>query len=841
MLLPCLASFALCGAELDLSGEWTLHGEDRCGGRLECPAKVPGGVHDALLEARLISDLYWGSNETNALWVARRSWTFSRTFNVDGPFMAHDDIVLRLEDCDTFCSVRINGGEAGTTSNRFRRYDMPVKSLLKVGVNTIEGVFRSPVEVADELREAYGRPYPMGNPIWAHNQALIRKPACHAGWDWGPEIETIGFCGTVKLLASNRPSIDYIHTTQTFTDDLSHCTLLVFADLSDGTTVTNRIEIDNPPLWWPNGAGEQRFYAFTVNVNGEKVTRRIGLRKLEVLNERTVSEDGKDELSLVFRINNRRLFMKGANWIPCDAIESRQTPERYRDLLESAASANMNMIRVWGGGQYEKDCFYDICDELGLLVWHDMMCACAAYPADDAFLGEIEGELSHQLRRLKDHACIALWCGDNECLGAIKWYPETEADLDFYRAAWVSRSKMQGETVARLDPGRTYWPSSPCCGPGDFGDAWKDDSKGDMHNWDVWHENAPFEKYREYRPRFCSEFGYQSFPSPEVAATFSCGPGDDFEWHQKNAGGNKRIRETMLRLFGRAKDFESELILSQFQQVMAIKTAVDAWRAEMPRCMGTLYWQLNDNWPVASWSSLEYGGRWKPLHYAAKRFFAPLAVIAKPDGSIFGINDTAQPLAGRLTVERWAYNERTPLSAETCNVSLAPDAATRIGSFLTCDKASEDPSFVVFTLSTTRTTVANEWHFSTYRDSPLAKAEVIAETDGFNVKLSAERPAFFVWLNVPGIRGEFSDNCLTLLPNRPATVTFKPKGAHHLDADEFKARLTILSLPDLLSARDQKSRGLPGDEDAGAVGLKPERDVRRDERAFAAGKRFAVH
>ena len=745
---------------IDLAGDWQL--ADATGEHV-LAAAVPGGVHDALLTAGVLPDPYFGANETNVLWVARRDWTFARDFTVDAHFLAHASIVLRLEDCDTFATIRVNGCTVGVTTDRFQRYDFDVKPFLREGVNRIEGAFRSPVAVADERRQAYGRAYPVVNVQWAKNQALIRKPACHAGWDWGPEIETIGFCGTVALIASDRPRIDYVYTAQTFNDDLTHCTLDVFADLSDGTTVTNRLEIDNPPLWWPNGAGEQKFYTFTVDVNGEPVTKRVGLRKLEVLNE-------KDEtgLSLVFKVNNRRLFMKGANWIPCDALERRQTPERYRNLLDSAARANMNMIRVWGGGQFEKDCFYDACDELGLLVWHDMMCACAAYPAEREFLDEIKGELAHQLRRLRDHASIALWCGDNECLGAINWYDETRADPDFYRNAWMARQKVQEAAARRYDPTRIYWPSSPCCGPGDFGDAWKDDSKGDMHQWDVWHENYPFERYYDYKPRFCSEFGYQSFPSPEVAATFSNGRGDDFEWHQKNDGGNARIRSTMLRYFGAAKDFGSELMLSQFQQAMAIKMAVEAWRSEMPRCMGTLYWQLNDNWPVASWSSIEYGGKWKPLHYAAQRIYAPLAVVGKPDGRIVAINDSPDDLTGELTVEYWSYDGKKPLNVETETVSIQANGATKIGNFATDPKVLRGGSFIVLTLKAGGRVARNDCHFGPYRDQPLAKANVKAKVEGARVTLTTDRPAFFVWLAAPGC--EFSDNCLTLLPGRPVTV-----------------------------------------------------------------------
>ncbi len=504
---------------------------------------------------------------------------------------------------------------------------------------------------------------------------------------------------------------------------------------------------------------------------------------------------------MVVKVNGRELFMKGANWIPCDAFESRQTAERYRSLLSSAAAANMNMIRLWGGGQFEHDAFYDACDELGILVWHDHMFSCAVYPVDGRFLSEVRNELRHQLRRLRDHASIALWCGDNECVGALNWFKETREDPAYYKAALMKRHAVQEEMVAQFDPGRMFWPSSPCAGPGNFADNWKNDSQGDMHNWEVWHENRPFDAYYEYSPRFCSEFGYQSFPSLEVAETFATreqvlSRAPEFEWHQKNPGGNRRIRETMLRYFRPAKDVEAELLLSQFQQAMAIKMAVDGWRAQRPHCMGTLYWQLNDNWPVASWSSVEYGGKWKPLHYLAKRFYAPVSVVAQPDladgkadvarGRVFAVNDTAETVEGELAVEYWTYDGRIA-RAEKTSVALPPDSSTAVGAF--AKPAAGEPTFLVLTLKTAKGESRNDWHFGFYRDMPLAQAKVTAEPTEKGLRVATDKPAFFVWANVRRARGEFDDNAFTLLPGRPRSLAFS--GA--MDA----RRLTVTSLGQL--------------------------------------------
>ena len=792
--IAAVVSSVALSAELDLAGTWKLVKADDA--KVSCPIAVPGGVHTALLKAGLMKDAFWGQNEKDMQWVGKSDWNISREFEVSKEFLAKKEIVLRLEDCDCFCTVFVNGQKVGETTDRFQRYTFDVKPFLKEGKNTVEGKFRSPENEADKRRAAKGREFPMSNIMWAKNQAFVRKAACHAGWDWGPAVQVTGFCGTTKLIATDGPRVEYVYSTQDFNDSFTHCTLTVTAELSDGSKVEKKFEIDNPPLWWPNGAGEQKFYTAEFDVNGEKVVKKIGLRKVEVLNEKTV-RNGKDELSLVFRVNGRRLFMKGANWIPCSAYENEQTPERYRNLLESARLANMNMIRVWGGGQYEKDVFYDTCDELGIMIWHDMMCSCAVYPGDDAFLGEIKAELEHQLRRLRDHACIAMWCGDNECLGAIKWYEVSRKDPDFYRGEWMKRSKMQGELVAKYDPARTYWPSSPCCGPGDFGDGWKEDSKGDMHNWDVWHENQPFAKYYEYHPRFCSEFGFQSFPSMEIAETFASkeqilSRGPDFEWHQKNPGGNERIRKTFARYFPEPKDVPSELLLSQFQQAMAIQTAVDAWRAEQPRCMGTLFWQLDDNWPVASWSSIEYGGKWKPLQYLAKRFYEPVHVTLSPDGMVKVVNDTDKRVEGKVVAVFHGFdgkNEEVIVGndkAKQVGIAVGANYAAAVGKITPRDDAVLELRF------------GDSVNFPVRADykGELPKANVKAEVNGFSVTLTTDKPAFWVWMNVKGIRGEFDDNAVTLVPGEKRVFTFEPADKS-TTPEAFKAAFSVTHLTEI--------------------------------------------
>ncbi len=827
---------------LDLAGQWQLYGTDEQGVALSCAATVPGDVHSALFAAGLMPDPFWGRNERDVQWVAQHDWTFSREFDVPEDFLTHASVILRLEDCDTFATVFVNDVEVGETRDRFMRWDFDVRDALRPGRNELRLVFASAWRKGDELA-AGRRPHPMSNSetAWFNNGAFIRKPACHRGWDWGLAQMTTGPCGAVSLIASDGGRIDSVRCRQDFNDDLSHCTLTILATLETGAEVESVLEIDKPPLWWPNGQGEQRFVEVGVYEDGsaelmptnsqsslstnlhcpqikntkqnlsaspllchsalktnhpvnpvnpveEPLRFRVGLRKLEL-----DTEGG----AVCFKVNNRPIFMKGANWIPCDAFESRQTPARYRDLLESAVAANMNMIRLWGGGQYEKDCFYDLCDELGLLVWHDQMFSCAVYPADDAFLDDVRAETEYQVRRLQRHPCIALWCGDNECIGAARgWFGDviSKETRPFYIEEAKKRFAAQEEATHLADETRRFWPSSPCAGVADFGhDAWHDDSRGDMHNWTVWHENASFDRYRAYRPRFCSEFGFQSFPSREVAETFcqldplaALADNEDFEWHQKNGGGNRRIRETMARLFRPPRDALEMLYLSQVQQALAIKTAVEAWRTLRPHCMGTLYWQLNDLWPVSSWSSLEYGGKWKHLHHHARRFFAPVAIVAKPSEDsdaleFWAINDTAEAVEAEATVRTLGF-DGTSFGTETFRATLPPDTATRLASrpFATYgDEEERKGRFLALTLERTRSRASmhrNEWFFSSFKESPVAKSNITARVSGRDVTLTTDRPAFFVWVDVPGVRGEFDDNSFTLLPGEPRTVTFVPVG-----------------------------------------------------------------
>jgi beta-mannosidase len=642
---------------LDLSGVWALADAD---GATDLPMRVPGDVHSALAAAGRIPDPYQGRNEYGVRWVADRDWTLTRRFDLPA---GHGRRLLVVDGLDTVATVRVNGVVVLETDSAFREHVADVGHALRAGDNEIAIVLRSVTAEANARQAAqpFRVPYHAGNcPI--PNGNMVRKPQCDFGWDWNIALAPTGITGRIGLVGAGGEvagvTIRQEHSAGRVRLGVT-ATLRGAAAPADGWTVSiggvvvtgqgERVDagivLEDPALWWPNGMGDQPLHRLVVTIGAASWSQDIALRDV-----RLVSDPDAAGRSFGLTVNGRPVFCRGANWIPADALPGRITEAAATDLLRSAAEANMNMVRVWGGGRYEPDWFYAACDRLGLLVWQDFMFSCHLYPATDAFLAEVEREVAFQAPRLAHR--VALWCGDNELLGALTWFEESRKNRDRYLVAYDRLNRTVETALKRALPRANWWPSSPSPGPLSFGDAWHDDSSGDMHFWSVWHEGRDFEHYRDVRPRFCSEFGFQSYPSMEVIRRFA-GPADlniaspVMESHQKNAGGNARIAETMFRYFRFPRDFESFVWLSQVQQAVAIRTAVDAWRSLKPHCMGALYWQLNDTWPVASWSSLDHGGGWKILHHAARRFFEPVTVLVVPDDGVLrvlAVNDTAAPV-----------------------------------------------------------------------------------------------------------------------------------------------------------------------------------------------------
>ena len=809
---------------IDLAGAWRLH---RISTKESFPATVSGDTHSALLAAGRIPDPYWGTNELEVQWVGREDWAYERSFDVDAATLEEARIHLTFECLDTLADVSLNGKRVGSADNMFVRWRFDAKRYLRPGKNLLRVVFTSAENAA--IAEAKKLPYPVphvNHPVQSPHRNLIRKVQCHGGWDWGPCLMVSGIPGSASLDAWSDVRIDYVYTEQRHSK--GKCVVRVFAECEAARAGEYELEVrigeasarkqvglvaghnrpsvevtvSAPKLWWPNGYGKANLYELSVRVGTHEVSKRIGLRTLQLVNK-----DDKTGLSMIFRVNGLDVFCKGANWIPLDALPQRESRERLEHLLESARDANMNMLRIWGGGRYETEDFYDLCDEKGIMIWHDMMFSCALYPSTPGFLANVEREIRHQVKRLRDHPSIALWCGNNEDVGALTWFPESKKNRDRYIVDYDRLNEgVIGRVVDECDPTRTFWPSSPSAGRGDYSDNWHDDRRGDMHYWSVWHESKPFSAYYDVTPRFCSEFGYQSFPSVHTVRTYAeeeelnvTSP--VMEHHQRSPRGNSAITEMFTRYFRMPEGFENFVYLSQVQQALAIKTAVEYWRTLRPVCMGTLYWQLNDNWPVCSWSSVEYNGAWKLLHYAARRFFAPVLLCAWLKGGrveVSLVNDLPAEARCRATIAVVAFSGKL-LKKESHDVRAPAGSARRVKSWALEDLVSSpETAFLHLALERDGETSYNELFLTEPKRTPLQPAKVTTEVEGteggFSVRLSTDAPAFYTALDAAGIAGEFSDNCMTLVPGTPRTVRFNPR--EKVTADRFRRGMSVRHLRD---------------------------------------------
>ena len=786
--------------KLNLEGVWTLVIEER---ELHIPITIPGDDHSALIKAGVIGDPYDRQNELDVQWVGRTSSVMHHTFSCTAELAALPQVTLDLESVDTFADVYLNETFIGSCSNMFRSYRFVIHDILKEGVNVLSFSFRSAQEEAQKLNTSLPYPIPaMTYPIHSPHRNLVRKAQCHSGWDWGPCLMVKGIYDPPVISGTPLERIEYVHTNLTYSDCRWSVEVIIDIDaVTEGSSllsitcagveheellplkqgyqeIRRVLHITGVDLWWPSGYGEQPLYTLCVHTDHDAREKKIGFRMIEV----DTSADAEGS-AMTFRVNGKDVFCKGANWIPTDALPARSDRNVCERLLLSAKEANMNMIRVWGGGRYEPDYFYELCDSLGLLVWQDMMFSCALYPSEPWFLQQVKEEVIHQVKRLKDHPSIALWCGNNEDVGALTWFEESRTNRDRYLIDYDRLNEgVIGSTVRELDPTRQWWPSSPSAGTDDYRDNWHDDSRGDMHYWSVWHEGKPFEAYREVTPRFCSEFGFQSFPSVPLIHTFC--PSEQLnisspvmEHHQRNDRGNTIITSTFSRYFRYPSTFDHQVYLSQIQQALAITTAVEYWRSRRPVCMGALYWQLNDLWPVASWSSIEYGGTWKPLHYAAKRFYAPVLITMQeePEGNyeVYGVNDTSVAHTGTLTVERIAFTGEIGHLTEK-KITVPQEASSLL---LSIDTQGMNPSteFLRATFTDSEQCIHETVTLlSELKKCDLKEGNLMISYEqherGVEFLLDTDVPLFFLTLSLPGWDGHFSDNCFHLIPGRPRRI-----------------------------------------------------------------------
>jgi beta-mannosidase len=615
-----------------LNGTWNL---DIVNGQSNIPATIPGSVYSALLESKQMEDPFWRDNELSALALMDHDFVFTKKF--DAPSRGRS--ILVCEGLDTICELELNGVKFAQTDNMHRRWEFDITSLL-LEHNTLTVYISSPTRF---IAEADKLLFTDGSTDAMRGFPQIRKAHCMFGWDWGPRLPDAGIWRDIYILNVGQETtrIEDVLITQKhgpgFVDlDIS---VLCFGQVSievltpDGEKSTfpngNTIRIENPELWWPNSYGAQALYRIRVISDTDIWERKIGLRTIDV--SRNQDEFGE---SFAFCVNGVDIFAMGANYIPEDNILSRMNPQRTRRLLEDAALANFNSIRVWGGGFYPDDWFYDLCDELGLIVWQDFMFACSVYELTPDFDLSIREEIRDNVKRLRHHASLGLLCGNNE----MEWQYDDmnitpKQKGDYYRIF----EYIIPQEVKALAPQTFYWSASPSSGGG-F-DNPNDASRGDAHYWDVWHGMKPFSEYRKFMFRFTSEFGFQSFPSLRTIESFTL-PEDRnifsrvMEMHQRNAGANGRILYYLSMMYRYPGDFEGLVYTSQLLQADAIRYGVEHWRRNRGQCMGAIYWQLNDIWPVASWSSVDYFGRWKALHYFAKRFFAPILLSCEETGEM---------------------------------------------------------------------------------------------------------------------------------------------------------------------------------------------------------------
>lgn len=680
--------------QLSLNGPWTL---DIPGSAFTAvPAEVPGSVYHDLLAAGRIPDPFYRDNETEALKLMEYDFHYSRAFQADGELLDCGAVLLRCEGLDTLAAVYINGAEAGRADNMHRVWEFDVKDLLREGENTIAVHFASPTRF---IRESYAADPADGTADAMEGFPSLRKAHCMFGWDWGPRLPDAGIWRDISLLGVDTARIRDVLVKQFHEDGRAaleidtHIIRLTDAPAEvrvsvtapDGTLLTGagetcRIEVPDPRLWWPAGYGGQPLYRVEVELvsGGTRLdvwSRRIGLRTMTV--SRVKSEHGE---SFSHCVNGVDIFAMGMDYIPEDNLLPRVTPERTRRLLEDARAANVNTIRVWGGGYYPDDYFYDICDELGLLVWQDFMFACAVYNLTDAFEETITAEFVDNIRRLRSHPSLALWCGNNEMeqfAGSGLWIKSMRQKSDYIKMFQYIIPKV----LKTEDPQAFYWPSSPSSG-GDF-DEPGDPSRGDVHDWDVWHGLKPFTDYRNYLFSYVSEFGFQSFPCMETIESFTL-PEDRnifsyiMEKHQRNAAANGRIVTYLSQNYLYPATLDKLVYASQLLQAQAMQYGVEHWRRNRGRCMGAVIWQLNDCWPVASWAGIDYFGRWKALQYYAKRFFAPVLVSCHEEGLVNqeDISVNTEHIDPRKTARLNVSNETMEAFAGRIDWSLRrPDAS----------------------------------------------------------------------------------------------------------------------------------------------------------------------
>lgn len=807
------------------------------------PAVVPGCVHTDLLHAEKIPDPFHGANELDLQWIEERDWEYAATFTVSASTLREDEIELCADGLDTIASVFLNGKKLAESENMFVKHRWPVKGLLKRGRNELRILFRSAADYIRNTRSNFVPPRDFNDPVG--NCVRIRKQQCQFGWDWGPRFVTAGIWRDLRLEAWSVNRLADIRLTQTHRADgtvllaatpslakvstrITYTLTVTLGEKSVASVQSPdvsdlKVELHDPQLWWPAGQGTQPLYTIKVSArdaDGHDVgtlVKRIGLRTI-TLDQSPDAQGHKFQ----FVVNGRPVFLKGANWIPAHSFVAALTRADYARDLRAAVAAHMNTVRVWGGGIYESEDFYDLCDELGLLVWQDFMFACNLCPADGAFVDSVRTEAEQQVARLRHRACLALWCGNNELV--MLNGKELREDHAFRSGYEKLFHDVLPAAVAAHDGVTPYWPSSEWRGTFENGHA-LGEKTGDTHYWDVWHARHPVKDYEKWRFRFCSEFGMQSYSSPATNATF-CPPGRDnvfgpvMENHQKNRAGNQIILDYVSRRYRFPKNQDALITLSQLNQAYCMKVGVEHYRRIMPHCMGALYWQLNDCWPVASWSSIEFTGRWKALHHEARRFNSPALVSAHVPGDeeagvgnyrrstvrkvhLHTVYDAPEPAGGLLRWDLFHLDGRVLLNGRK-NVSLHPGESVLQR---TLDLAKplaahgRDNLYLRIALDVADETVSEDTVFLApprFLELPRAKVRTTAKRlSATKVRLTFTSPVFQhrFHFDLPVVEHQTTDNFFDLYPREPKSIVVTFSRPFTRLADPLK-KLTTASVVD---------------------------------------------
>ena len=820
--------------KLSLNGMWRMR---EVTDSRAIPAQVPGSVMSALLANGLTEDPYFRDNEYKAREMFRKDYEFQREFTIAKEFYENEKIELVCYGLDTLAEIYINDKLLAKTNNMHRTWRLECKSFLQSGKNHMKIVFRSPITYIENYKPEEGKEiHYFADGVMKDNQ-YIRKAHSMFGWDWGVQLPDMGIWRDIEFIAfsdARLTDVDIIQHHEEGSVRLEINTALEvlqekpyllkyewiapdgskksYQCSTSGVSASYFIDVEKPELWWPNGYGEQPLYQLNVSLIMDEQecdlkSYQIGLRTL------TVSQE-KDQWGseFAFVVNGIKIFAKGADYIPEDAIYPYITKERIAFLIDSCIRANYNCLRVWGGGYYPGDDFFQLCDEAGIIVWQDLMFACNVYELSREFEKNIIEETKDNVKRIRHHACLGLWCGNNEIETAWMNWESFQGHPEKLRADYIKQFEyVLPRAVEEVDDRTFYWPSSPSSG-GCF-DHPNDENRGDVHYWEVWHGLKPFEDYRNYYFRFCSEFGFQSFPSIKTVKSFTEKEDRNIfsrvmESHQKNNAANGKILYYLSENFLYPDGFENLLYVSQILQGIAIKFGVEHWRRNRGRCMGALYWQLNDNWPVASWASIDYYGRWKALHYMAKNFYAPIAGSLSRTGKMVEAylqNETRKDSKCNVVIALKTM-DFTILDQASYTITVPALTARKVSEkdFTELVRGREDQVFVeaVFTDETGRQSVEVEF-FEPYKylklEKPKITYEVREDEDKYLISFTAKKLACFVELDFAESDAIFSDNYFTLTGEGPRVIELLKediRGEKITSAKELASRLIVRSLRD---------------------------------------------